>query len=73
MVLEANLFKITYFELKLIGSVENKYAAWLSDPSVGANLFFRSPRIIVNTSKGRGGTLLRNIDLDASARERRAQ
>ena len=28
MVLEANLFKITYFELKLIGSVENKYAAW---------------------------------------------
>ena len=27
MVLEANLFKITYFVLKLTGSVENKYAA----------------------------------------------
>ena len=32
MVLEANLFKITYFELKLIGSVENKYAACVPAP-----------------------------------------
>ena len=75
MVLEANLFKITYFELKLTGSVENKYAAWLKgSSSVGTfreicgSWRWRGLRMFSNDGCGFRVELLRQKETGAGGR-----